>query len=637
MSRDEDSPQSLAGLATKDGLIAFAGINSSTTDQRSGNNAHFRSFSITYPTRGESEKATTESGDIIFTGKSTLFSAARTPQKELYQRLLRLSPVHSRDKSNKRIGAIATGLASEAELIIFDATTNLPNQSYVCARLKLDRGQEAADLDLFETSSGKFQIAYCTDHDIYFYGLAYDFGSKKSKPYFTIPKCVHSLTSPKTGPRAQLRCLRWLGPNHLILLLNNAGGKGAQLLVVHIDEKEGTGQLALRKDLPPSFKSGISLAICLLDADPADGQRQILVAVAGKDVSVHVFTMNYNPTLPDPLKQMGTFRDFCNFNDVHATGITKLVFSNFFTPRQSKTSNMSVNTSTQYIQLASVALGGTVVVDTFALTSDPTSPSATSEVSGKHMAVRWVLSSPHTERFKSWVGLILVGFVVLIFSITMKMYMEMEGDLSNALADVRAFAGGPGAMAVAARRAMHEKAQGIPEVETSTSNGYDDAVSVAEQVASSVSHTGSSVLSSASASVSARSHQLRDLVSRRRGDGNPFAKPHEDDSKPIILISPHTDDGDKLHISLHGQDGQSDVNADLNELELKQLQADKEQGGRNARPFEQLAEHEKQSWKHRLEKAGQWSASEGEVVLKGVLFSEYAGVVGGALRDAILN
>ncbi|KAK6405468.1 hypothetical protein LTR95_018760, partial [Oleoguttula sp. CCFEE 5521] len=51
LSRDEDSVQSLASLATKDGLITFAGVNSSQAEQNAGKNEHLRSFEIKYPPR----------------------------------------------------------------------------------------------------------------------------------------------------------------------------------------------------------------------------------------------------------------------------------------------------------------------------------------------------------------------------------------------------------------------------------------------------------------------------------------------------------------------------------------------------------------------------------------------------------
>jgi hypothetical protein len=52
------------------------------------------------------------------------------------------------------------------------------------------------------------------------------------------------------------------------------------------------------------------------------------------------------------------------------------------------------------------------------------------------------------------------------------------------------------------------------------------------------------------------------------------------------------------------------------------------------RKWEDLQEHEKEGWKQKLSDAGHWSAGQGETVLKGILFSELAGIVGGIGRGA---
>ena len=48
--------------------------------------------------------------------------------------------------------------------------------------------------------------------------------------------------------------------------------------------------------------------------------------------------------------------------------------------------------------------------------------------------------------------------------------------------------------------------------------------------------------------------------------------------------------------------------------------------------WEDLEEHQKVGWKKRLSDAGHWAESQGEAVLKGVFFSELAGVVGDFVR-----
>ncbi|KAH0177230.1 hypothetical protein KCU86_g15640, partial [Aureobasidium melanogenum] len=112
LSSEEDSITSLATLASKDGLITLAGINSSEADQKAGKNEHLRTFDIKYPKKKqaseEKQEGEAQDGSISFVGKASLFQPATGPKPETYQRVLRLSPTYKRDSPNKRIGAVAT-------------------------------------------------------------------------------------------------------------------------------------------------------------------------------------------------------------------------------------------------------------------------------------------------------------------------------------------------------------------------------------------------------------------------------------------------------------------------------------------------------------------------------------------------
>ena len=127
LPRDQDSVQSLSSLATPDGLITFAGINSSQESQNAGKNDHLRSFDIKYPPRKKQKTDEVEvKGQISPIGQNSLFTPTPSAKSETYQRLLRLSPALKRANGGKRIGAIATGLAKRSELVVFNATTSAP-------------------------------------------------------------------------------------------------------------------------------------------------------------------------------------------------------------------------------------------------------------------------------------------------------------------------------------------------------------------------------------------------------------------------------------------------------------------------------------------------------------------------------
>jgi len=59
------------------------------------------------------------------------------------------------------------------------------------------------------------------------------------------------------------------------------------------------------------------------------------------------------------------------------------------------------------------------------------------------------------------------------------------------------------------------------------------------------------------------------------------------------------------------------------------------QGDKSAKKWDDLAKHEKKIWKERLIEAGLWTTDESEAVLKGVIFSSLAHIVGGAVADAL--
>ena len=48
--------------------------------------------------------------------------------------------------------------------------------------------------------------------------------------------------------------------------------------------------------------------------------------------------------------------------------------------------------------------------------------------------------------------------------------------------------------------------------------------------------------------------------------------------------------------------------------------------------WEELRESQKKGWKRKLKDAGHWAENQGESVLKGILFSQLAGVVDGFVR-----
>jgi prolactin regulatory element-binding protein len=157
----------LANLATADGLLLYAGVNSSEEDRAKDNNEHFRAFEVKLP-KGKIATDGTDA-NISYLSKAKLFATVHdvNAKKEGYQRLVRLSPPQRTAASApaRRIGAIASSLAGdENEIVVFSATSNKPRDPQdILQRIRLGKGEEANDLDIFDKGDGQFELAYVLD------------------------------------------------------------------------------------------------------------------------------------------------------------------------------------------------------------------------------------------------------------------------------------------------------------------------------------------------------------------------------------------------------------------------------------------------------------------------------------------
>lgn len=576
LSREEDSVQSLANLATKDGLITFAGINSSEKTQGEGKNEHLRSFEVAYPPR-KRQKIEGSDGGLKGTskllGQRPLFKPSQAKQKEMYQRILRLSPSQRRQSGSKRIGAVATGLAgkTESQIVVFDATTATPGDAEILTRIEMDEGTEAADIDIAEPDQSEFSMAYCTDYDLYEQTYKYNFGTKRTQKQPKGPRRVHqipfpdAMENPKARPR--FRSLRFLNPQNVVTLVNKADKKGAQLHIYHL-YPTGPAIKIQEKNLPSHIKQAVSLDICALDSDK-DGNQQFAVAVAGQDISIEVFTTNYQPASDT----FSPFRSYLSMRDVHEHQMTKICFSPFHSAATAaepaakngkpklhvETSESPARMTTQYIRLASVSYGNTVVVDTF-----PLQPLDDSEKDA-----RYVLSHPSDEKFMKWGIIYLSAILVLVAA-----YL-LQSSLGLSAADTGLASILPGPLR----------------------NFVDNPVTLA--------------------SASNPMPKVSNIPSRLRARLQAHKSHPSDPKQKALVLSP-------------APAGLGGVTVDVHPDREAYLAKD-----RQAKRWEELSEEAKTVWKERLVKAGEWMESEGEKVLMGVLFSEYAGLVGEVVGEAI--
>ncbi|OJI84347.1 hypothetical protein ASPTUDRAFT_56268 [Aspergillus tubingensis CBS 134.48] len=432
LSRDEDSVTSLAAVQADDeAIVALAGINSSVAEQKRGNNQHLRSFRIDHPTRKEKDnnkenEKTTNNGQTTALSRTSLFRTVKGPSSaaspDTYQRTLRLSPWQS-DSTSPRVAAIATGLAPAGEIVFFSATPT-PSPSDVIGRIRLNSDEEAEDVDLtpLPDNKGQFRVAYTNGVDICICTISADTRSNASPDV----QYVYTTPIPDKGiprMRPKFRALRFLSSTSLLLLQNAPDRKGCELVLLDLrpaiitsaiattTTKEPTtkgakASILRRKKLRKTIKIGLGLDTCLLSPDPTTNQQQAVIAISGSDQSIELLTLEFNPST----NRYNHFQAYTSLRDVHPFSMTKLCFSRFHSPSLP----VSPETPPQYIKLASVSMGNTVVVHTLPLSPCP--PTSRSP--------RYVLSMPGdseiwtnlTSSFAAILSILTVCFILQAFT-----------------------------------------------------------------------------------------------------------------------------------------------------------------------------------------------------------------------------
>ncbi|RMD40422.1 hypothetical protein DV735_g4681, partial [Chaetothyriales sp. CBS 134920] len=277
LAKDEDSVTTLAVASSSEtSLTAIAGINSSVAEQESGRNNHL---------------------------------SARGPQNETYQRVLRSVPIQS--ATEPRVTAIASGLAPENEVISFQPVSNAVTSTVdEISRISLGK-TEAADVDIIAVKGVGHVLAYCTDSDVYVQRLPGTKGSKVDAPVrvYQSPSPAPDSTAARK-PQPKFRALRFLHPEHILLLQNRPGRTGASLLLLKLSTSTGSGHITLIKHLNSAIKLATGLDTAILRS-PTSDDFQAIVAVASQDSSIELLTIDYTPSAG-----LSTFRPYALLREV---------------------------------------------------------------------------------------------------------------------------------------------------------------------------------------------------------------------------------------------------------------------------------------------------------------------------------
>lgn len=543
--------------------------------------------------------------------------------------MLRLS--RARKDSPLRIGAVATGLAPEGEIVVFDASSSRPSEDDVRGRIRLGNKNEAADVDITEGKDGEYLIAYCTDYEVYLYDL-----QSTTKESTTEPRFVYGTPHPdafaKTKARPTFRSLRFLRPNLVLLLQNLPGRTGAELLLLEIPTNSSLGRIILHKRLHKGIKSasGLTTAILAASEHATQNNTQHVIAVAGADISVTILTLDLPSARPK-------FTTHALLPTVHPLQITGLTLSTFHPPSTASTA------PAQYLKLASISMGSTVVVHTLPLSPypTPTSKSASKE------PPRYVLTVPGRASESAQLGFsVLVSIIVVALgAFLLQAWTEIRGGTPEYLGAKGWL--GERVHGWVARPYMFDGVDtpvittNLPEVENVGERAKEinkEGLVRAEKLKEHMSDRAEIVRQAVEDAVRKGMPGVEDVKSvipempsmDALKQKIPSVEATTNDRKPSLrhLLSRHSpspsiirihDPGSPRPLSFHTHNPTDPANHDHHH---------------NAKRWEELPEAEKRRWRQRLVEAGEWAVEEGEAVLTGVVFGGVAEAVGRAVVGA---
>lgn len=491
---------------------------------------------------------------------------------ETYQRVLRLLRT---SEGSAQVGAIATGLAPQGEVVVFDASKTPPDHSDVLQRIKLGDKEEAADIDLIRHRDGEYRLAYCTDYEVYLTKFDLSGPTQPSKPEF-IYGTPHPDAFAATKIRPKFRSLRFLTPNLILILQNRPARQGAELLLLELPKLASLGMIILRKKLSKSIKAATALSVALLPASSISETAQHVIAVVGQDNSITILTIDHPYSPPYSSLSFSLHR---TISSVHPLQITSLTFSTFNAPDQPSQSSPTT------LKLASTSIAKTVVVHFLPLTLTPQS-------SKNPAAQRYVLRPPvRSEAAQITFSLLVSAFVIAIGALFLQAFTEIRGGTPEYLG---------------AKDWLSDSVRGY----IARPYMFDDLPVVATHIPTpSVQAVISKAIENAEEKLS-----LRHLLSQRKSRSDD-GQDTDTATTDIIIVKP---EGDGTALSVDVRDPATLVKSPT-----------------EGKKWEELEEAEREGWKQRLVEAGEWAVEEGEAVLKGVLFSSLGDFVGHQVMEVL--
>ncbi len=540
-------------------------MNSSPGDIKKGKNQTLRVLGLKRPAAKSSGE---KSPELVELTRDTLFMHK---DGDTYQRLLRLSPPF---EGYPQLGAAATGFSKIPQIALFDVP--ITGSARWKFRGNRDIPKEAMDLDVVQKTPDTYELAYCDDHDI--------FTVEINKENISDPKCIYSL-SPEEGSTAKpsFRSLRYLTSGFLVAVVNKPGSGGVVLQGYRLPSKDQeTARLAIQKSLPRSVSKATGLAVRNLSppSSPTEkqGQAQFVIAVAGNDSSISLFTMEHKTALDVEL--LADLAPFQTIKSAHPSNITGLTFSAFVPPKTSskKADQLSV-------KLASVAVGFTTVVHSIPLKkyAEKSAPAR-----GPPRPSRYVVALKSQGESPATI-IIVLAIMVLIMALIGQTFLEAKS-VTTPILGVKDYL--PASWTVPLRKVG-------PPGFWSTSNTNSIPISDID--------TGATLKNTKT---------IEDLLANIR----PLEE-QEDSVRQHRAVIKH-DDGIGAVV---GADGLPDLHVGVHDEEVHGP----------ATAWEDLDPEKRELWKSRLKKTGHWVEDMGETIFRGVLFGEIGGAIGNIIGEAL--
>ncbi|CAK7205551.1 hypothetical protein SEUCBS139899_008328 [Sporothrix eucalyptigena] len=660
LSKDEDSVTSFAaGPRRGRTTLTYAGINSDLDSLKKGRNEHFRVYGVDGPITTSTKSASTAgttSSKITELARAPFFHAAE-PDPDAYQRLVRLSAPFPDGQGSTlpQLGACATGLSKSSQIVLFDVTTAAPAATAPSAkstaaatvlpkvRGRLELSKDPADLDVIQTSAEQYQLAFCTDHELFLFnveakgigGSAAGTGKRRSsssggttgnavaalsaatpaatatgsvtasdEPYLAYEITTDEATGRTTRPT--FRAIRYVTPRFILAVCNLPQRTGTFLLGLRlpeisqaVDGSDEQARITINVKLPKSVTQATGLAVRNLTPPVAPGTRQtsgtqfvVAVAGGGTDNSLSLYTLEYKND-GGRTEMLANLHPFRTMKEVHELPMTSIALSTFHAPTSS-TSSAAI----QYLRLASVSVKNTVVVHSIPLRKLP-SPSETVPSTAAAAAAAAALNPPrYVVALKSNppTGKGFMAFIVILFTVVIlaaQGLLEIMGNTQPWLGarnivpitwlsplPPRYAVGDRLTLANEAAAAAQKIATSVPEaVIANEKEAHDDFGAIPEL------HPVAAYLSTGA------------VPAQEEASGQQILFMRGEDSDHTIEVVTHNE-------AEHGP----------------------------AVGWDDLDDKQKATWQKQLAKAGHWTEEMGETVLRGILFGEMAGVVGAMVR-----